>query len=564
MGNYRIAVIPTNFKQVQASDLEIDSGTLSVDATNNRVGVGTSSPGVQLEVQDTTTSSANTGGSLRLSANDGAAMGDSHRLGVIEFTGAEDTSNTQVVGARIEAMTDAAWTNAENGTALYFYTTDGNASQTNVLKIDSNQKSTLNGVLDITDTTDSSNDSGDTGALRCEGGASIAKKLFVGTDLTVTGDLTVNGTTTTINSTTLTVDDKVVVIASGAADSSAADGAGISVDGASATILYDHTGTQWEMNKPLEVTGAISSTSTVTATGFIIGSTAVNASAAEINEACDSSGRTAAAVAVADDHFLFCDGGATGATRVESLADYATAIAGTGISASSGVLNVDAAQTQITSVGTIGTGVWQGTAIAQAYIAGDAINGSKIADDSIDSEHYVDGSIDTAHLAADAVTGAKIADDAINSEHYTDGSIDTAHIADDQVTLAKMAGLARGSLIIGNASGNPTALSVGSDNHVLTVDSNGDIGWEAASGGGSIDINGLSAAAVDVAADSIAIVDANDSNASKKESIADLATAMAGTGITASSGVFSVTTGPGGPTPAASSAENIIAFQVFS
>ena len=82
----------------------------------------------------------------------------------------------------------------------------------------------------------------------------------VNDNLTITGDLTVNGTTTTINSTTLTVDDKVVVIASGAADSAAADGAGISVDGASATILYDHTGTQWEMNKPLEVTGDIATT----------------------------------------------------------------------------------------------------------------------------------------------------------------------------------------------------------------------------------------------------------------------------------------------------------------
>ena len=85
----------------------------------------------------------------------------------------------------------------------------------------------------------------------------------VNDNLTVTGDLTVNGTQTTINSTTLTVDDKVVVIASGAADSSAADGAGISVDGASATFLYDHTGTQWEMNKPLEVTGNIATTGEV-------------------------------------------------------------------------------------------------------------------------------------------------------------------------------------------------------------------------------------------------------------------------------------------------------------
>ncbi len=46
---------------------------------------------------------------------------------------------------------------------------------------------TVGGVVDITDTTDSSDATGDTGALRCEGGASIAKKLYVGTDLDVDG-----------------------------------------------------------------------------------------------------------------------------------------------------------------------------------------------------------------------------------------------------------------------------------------------------------------------------------------------------------------------------------------
>ena len=130
-----------------AADLEVDGTTVVVDEVNNRLGVGTATPGSQLEVQDTTTTSANAGASLRLSANDGAPMGDSHRLGVIEFTGAEDGSNTQVVGARIEALTDAAWTNVENGCALYFYTTDANAVQTNVLKIDSNQKATFSGEL---------------------------------------------------------------------------------------------------------------------------------------------------------------------------------------------------------------------------------------------------------------------------------------------------------------------------------------------------------------------------------------------------------------------------------
>lgn len=71
-------------------------------------------------------------------------------------------------------------------------------------------------------------------------------------NFTVGGNLVVQGDTTTLNTATLTVEDKEIVIASGAADSAAADGAGIRVDGASATILYDHTGTQWEFNKAIE------------------------------------------------------------------------------------------------------------------------------------------------------------------------------------------------------------------------------------------------------------------------------------------------------------------------
>ena len=45
---------------------------------------------------------------------------------------------------------------------------------------------------------------------------------------------------------------------------------------------------------------------------------------------------------------------------------------GTGLTLSAaGDMSVDAAQTQIISVGTIGTGVWQGTAVADTYVAND-------------------------------------------------------------------------------------------------------------------------------------------------------------------------------------------------
>ena len=67
------------------------------------------------------------------------------------------------------------------------------------------------------------------------------------------------------------------------------------------------------------------------------------------------------------------------------------------------------------------------------------------------------------------------------------------------------------------------------------------------SGGGTsgsptidLDLNELTAAAVNVAADSIAIIDADDSNDNKKEAIADLITAIAGIGLAASSGVLNI------------------------
>ncbi len=60
--------------------------------------------------------------------------------------------------------------------------------------------------------------------------------VATGTSLTLSGDLTVNGTTTTIASTTLAVGDKNIVLASASITDAAADGGGITLKGAT-----DHT-----------------------------------------------------------------------------------------------------------------------------------------------------------------------------------------------------------------------------------------------------------------------------------------------------------------------------------
>lgn len=61
----------------------------------------------------------------------------------------------------------------------------------------------------------------------------------------IAGDLQVDGTTTTVNSTELTVDDINITVASGAADASSADGAGLTVDVDADTDYASNPQLQW-------------------------------------------------------------------------------------------------------------------------------------------------------------------------------------------------------------------------------------------------------------------------------------------------------------------------------
>ena len=76
----------------------------------------------------------------------------------------------------------------------------------------------------------------------------------------IKGSLQVNGTTTTVNSATLDVADLNITVAKGAANAGAADGAGLTVDGANATLTYDSANDRWSINKSLagNVVGTVS------------------------------------------------------------------------------------------------------------------------------------------------------------------------------------------------------------------------------------------------------------------------------------------------------------------
>ena len=138
----------------------------------------------------------------------------------------------------------------------------------------------------------------------------------------------------------------------------------------------------------------------------------------------------------------------------------------------------------------------------------------------------------------------------VGNAHYTQlqSAAHGSYSGNVTLTLPTSTGTLVGSGDTGTVTNTMLAGSIANaklSNSAVTVTAG-----EGLSGGGSValgattslalDLNELTAAVVDVASDSIVIVDANDSNASKKESVADLVAGVAGTGLSASSGQLSI------------------------
>jgi hypothetical protein len=252
------------------------------------------------------------------------------------------------------------------------------------------------------------------------------------TGLTLTGDLTVSGTTTTINSTTLTVDDKNIELGSVASPTdSTADGGGITLKGATdKTIIWDNANDNWSFNQSVNVSTGLE-------------------------------------------------------YKVNNVSVLSSTTLGSSVVSSS-----------LTSVGTITSGVWHGTAIGDTYISSAATWNAKqaaltfgIANTNavkIDSASVVNG--EYARFTANGLESRSVAEvqgdlsvddlitlSGVSSGATTLGTFTGTTIADNQTIKAALQALetavegAAGTINIVVEDDNPSGSTGASTNFDITL-----------------------------------------------------------------------------------------------
>ena len=227
---------------VAGGAITIEGGIGTGNATGGDVVIKTGQVSTTSDIQHTSTER------LRIDTSGKATF-----TGEVEIDATLSTSETTVALLDDTATTinmGGAATNIEIGAATGTTTVHNNVDIDLDLNVDGGDITTNQTTFNLINTNATTlNIGGAATTVNIGTGGDGGGTTTIGHDLVVTGDLTVNGNTTTINSTTLTVDDLNIVVASGAANPAAANGAGITVDGANATLTYDSVNTSWDSSE---------------------------------------------------------------------------------------------------------------------------------------------------------------------------------------------------------------------------------------------------------------------------------------------------------------------------
>jgi hypothetical protein len=144
--------------------------------------------------------------------------------------------------------------------------------------------------------------------------------LAVTNNVTISGNLTVLGDAVELGVSTLKIEDKLITIASGAADSAAADGAGLFISGAGESLKWNHANSRFDISDDFNVTGNITLSGTVD--GRDIASDGTKLDGIETSATADQTdAQIRTAVEAATDSNVFTDDDHSKLDAIEASAD---------------------------------------------------------------------------------------------------------------------------------------------------------------------------------------------------------------------------------------------------
>ena len=189
------------------TDLAFETNLLALDVSNSRVGIGTASPATTLHVSATD--------ALRLPSGNTGQRPGSPANGDIRYNSTLTT---------IEGYANGAWANLASGTELKDADEDtsvnvepsSDADEVHI-QTEGNQTAIFRTATTQLGVTQLSNTATTITGLATNGDITLTPngtgKVAVSSAMEITGNLTVNGTTTTIDSTTLTIEDPLIQLA---------------------------------------------------------------------------------------------------------------------------------------------------------------------------------------------------------------------------------------------------------------------------------------------------------------------------------------------------------------
>jgi len=504
---------------VVGGNLTVQGTTTTIDTTNLLVEDSL----IEIARGDGGSRASNAGAGLYIS---GSVIGHD-----ISLKAAADGGRLKVSGSTAGFDVQVGGDYAINGTSVLTATTLGsavvNSSLTSVGTLASGQISSGFGNVDI-------------GSSTLDAGATTLSSAKV-SDLT-DGRVVLAGTAGELeDSGNLTFDGTTLTATSYAGDGSGLTGVGAAVTGSAnedfalqipftsgsstaGSFFIDSGSLSYNPSSNRLIVPQLSASSNVHVGALFISGSQVGATAAELN--IMDGGTTAATVTLANsDGVVINDGG----TMKQALvSDFSTYLAGDGLGVSSNVLvvNVDDSGIEIDS--------------DTLRLKDDGVSAAKLNSDVAGTglEQHTDGSIRIAAAAAgDGLSGGAGSALALDLNELSAASVnvaaDSIAIVDADDNSSKKESIAD---LVGATAGAGLAATSG----VLAVVNATNGGLSVAADDVKLDMNDLAAASVDVSADSIAIIDSDDSSATKKESIADLVSAMTGDGLETDSGQLKI------------------------